>query len=121
MKLDGGIFRVELPGSNGPRAFEMLILTGSYCDRFRAAVSSRLILRDNNVTQRNSGSPQTNLLKEFQECITDQEAYPTVELTCSEYGKVFESSPLASSETVTAMPLIAQLVDDEGGCTGTRG
>ncbi|XP_076684868.1 uncharacterized protein LOC143377485 [Andrena cerasifolii] len=53
---------------------------------YTAAVSSRLIARDNNVTQRDSGSPQTNLLKEFQECITDQEAYPTVELTCSEYA-----------------------------------
>ncbi|KZC07370.1 Atrial natriuretic peptide-converting enzyme, partial [Dufourea novaeangliae] len=48
--------------------------------------SSRLIAHDNNVTQRNANSSETNLLKEFQECITDQEAYPTVELTCSEYA-----------------------------------
>ncbi|XP_076228713.1 uncharacterized protein LOC116431886 isoform X2 [Nomia melanderi] len=48
--------------------------------------SSTLKTHDINITQRDSNTPQSNLLKEFQECITDQAAYPTVELTCSEYA-----------------------------------
>lgn len=44
-----------------------------------------------NLTQRESKAHRTNLLKEFQECITDQEAYPTAELTCSEYGMLLST------------------------------
>ncbi|XP_076246920.1 atrial natriuretic peptide-converting enzyme [Calliopsis andreniformis] len=53
---------------------------------YTAAVSSRLTAHDLNVTQRAFETPQTTLLKEFQECITDQKPYPTVELTCSNYA-----------------------------------
>lgn len=55
-------------------------------NRFRVSISSRLMAQGMNLTQRGPKSRHTNLLKEFQECITDQEAYPTAELTCSEYG-----------------------------------
>ena len=55
-------------------------------NRFRVSTSSRLMAQGMNLTQREPKSRHTNLLKEFQECITDQEAYPTAELTCSEYG-----------------------------------
>ncbi|XP_076753401.1 uncharacterized protein LOC143424905 [Xylocopa sonorina] len=53
---------------------------------YTVANSSKLTDQDANVTQREPGSKKTNLLKEFQECITDQEPYPTAELTCSEYA-----------------------------------
>ncbi|CAK9832349.1 Atrial natriuretic peptide-converting enzyme [Anthophora retusa] len=49
-------------------------------------VSFRLMAQDVNITQREPKNEKMNLLKEFQECITDQEAYPTVELTCSKYA-----------------------------------
>jgi len=32
-----------------------------------------------------------NLLKQFQGCIKDRGFYPTVKLTCVEYGKLLES------------------------------
>ncbi|XP_017789542.1 PREDICTED: atrial natriuretic peptide-converting enzyme-like [Habropoda laboriosa] len=53
---------------------------------YTTPVSSRLMTQDTNITQREPRNEQMNLLKEFQECITDQEPYPTVELTCSEYA-----------------------------------
>ncbi|XP_033366977.1 uncharacterized protein LOC117243520 [Bombus vosnesenskii] len=53
---------------------------------YTAPLSSRLMAQGMNLTQRESKTHRTNLLKEFQECITDQEAYPTAELTCSEYA-----------------------------------
>ncbi|KAK9306878.1 hypothetical protein QLX08_002524 [Tetragonisca angustula] len=53
---------------------------------YTVSTSSRLMAQGMNLTQREPKSRHTNLLKEFQECITDQEAYPTAELTCSEYA-----------------------------------
>ncbi|KAG6796821.1 hypothetical protein HZU73_07807 [Apis mellifera caucasica] len=52
---------------------------------YTVALSYKLA-QDMNLTRRENTSQHTNLLKEFQECITDQEAYPTAELTCSEYA-----------------------------------
>ncbi|XP_034183521.1 uncharacterized protein LOC117605855 [Osmia lignaria lignaria] len=46
-------------------------------------VSSKLMARQ---YINNTQSESKNLLKEFQDCITDQEVYPTVELTCSNYA-----------------------------------
>lgn len=54
--------------------------------RFSRVALSYKLAQDMNLTRRENTSQHTNLLKEFQECITDQEAYPTAELTCSEYG-----------------------------------
>ncbi|XP_043259003.1 uncharacterized protein LOC122401117 [Colletes gigas] len=53
---------------------------------YTVALSPRLMAHDVNITRKNLRSSKTNLLKEFQECITDQEIYPKVELTCSEYA-----------------------------------
>ncbi|XP_017876695.1 atrial natriuretic peptide-converting enzyme-like [Ceratina calcarata] len=55
---------------------------------YTTAVSSRLEPRDANVTRGAEfmNRRRTNLLKDFQECITDQEQYPTAELTCTKYA-----------------------------------
>ncbi|XP_076384843.1 uncharacterized protein LOC117228049 isoform X2 [Megalopta genalis] len=53
---------------------------------YKVANSSRLTEHGTNLTRRGANSSQVNMLKEFQECITDQQPYPTVELTCSEYA-----------------------------------
>ncbi|XP_076280974.1 uncharacterized protein LOC143209360 [Lasioglossum baleicum] len=53
---------------------------------YTVADLSKLTTYDTNLTKRETNSSQGNLLKEFQECITDQEPYPMVELTCSEYA-----------------------------------
>lgn len=60
-----------------------------YRDVFSRVALSYRLAQDMNLTRRENTSQHTNLLKEFQECITDQEAYPTAELTCSEYGMIF--------------------------------
>ncbi|XP_076662146.1 uncharacterized protein LOC143365660 [Halictus rubicundus] len=53
---------------------------------YTVADSSKLTTYDTNLTQRDANSSQGNLLKEFQECITDRQPYPMVELKCSEYA-----------------------------------
>lgn len=38
-----------------------------------------------------------SLLKLFQSCVKDRESYPMVQLTCTEYGKLFKNISLLSS------------------------
>lgn len=70
-------------------------LSGSRLYIFRVAKTHKLQI-EGNLTQdaslnTNQSKRQNNLLKQFQTCIKDREPYPTVRLTCSEYGKLLEN------------------------------
>ncbi|KAG7205357.1 hypothetical protein KM043_007357 [Ampulex compressa] len=53
---------------------------------YTVANSSTLLIKDSNITQFETRTSRKSLLREFQECITDREIYPTAEVTCSEYA-----------------------------------